>query len=51
MLIIHMVLLCVSDIKINNAIAYDDVIHTSNESDICYTVEVDISFLKKYMNY
>ena len=36
-----------SDIKLNNDISHDDVIHTSNESDIGYMVEVDISFPKQ----
>ena len=31
-----------SDIKINNAIAYDAVISTSDDADLGYVVEVDI---------
>ena len=34
------------DIKINNDILVDDVINTPDDSDIGYTVEVDISFPK-----
>ena len=40
-----------SDIKINNAISYDDVVNTSDDAYIGYVVDVDISFLNKYMNY
>ena len=33
-----------SDIKIINNILFDDVVHTPDESDIGYMVEVDLSF-------
>ena len=33
-----------SDITINNDISYDGVIKTSDESDIGYMVEVELSF-------
>ena len=36
-----------SNIKIHNNIPYDDVIHTSDESDRGYMVEVDISCPKQ----
>ena len=35
-----------SDITINNDISYDGVIKTSDESDIGYMVEVELSFPK-----
>ena len=35
-----------SDLKINNDTSYDDVINTSDESDIGYMLEVDLSFPK-----
>ena len=36
-----------SDIKINNDILIDDVLNTSDETDIGYMVEVDLSFPKQ----
>ena len=36
-----------SDIKLNNDILVDDGINTSNESDVGYMVEVDLSFPKE----